>query len=55
MNRLVWIALALIAGPLVLSAATPAITRLLSALTPLVLVVGVLAIAWRLVSHFTRR
>jgi hypothetical protein len=50
-----WLIVAVTAGLLALRAATPAITRLISALTPLVLVVGVLALAWQMIGYFTRR
>jgi hypothetical protein len=45
----------LIAAMIVLAAATPAIVRLLNAATPLVVVVGVLFLAWTLVEHYVRR
>ena len=49
---------ALVAGALGLTAlvaATPTLVALIHALVPLVLVVGVVALAWQLVRYFTRR
>lgn len=45
----------LIAAMAVLAAVTPELVRLLAAGTPLVVVLVVSLIAWRLVQHFTRR
>jgi hypothetical protein len=36
-------------------AAVPAVVRLIDAVTPLVLVVGILAIVWQSVKYFTRQ
>lgn len=44
----------LIVATIVLTAATPAIVRLLNAATPLVVVVGALFLAWKLVQHSIR-
>jgi hypothetical protein len=42
-------------GVFVLMAATRAISRLASALTPLILVIGVLVLAWQIVRYMTRQ
>jgi hypothetical protein len=54
-NRLLSTLLLLLATVVVLAAAARPISQLITALTPLVLVIGVLALAWQLVRFFTRR
>jgi hypothetical protein len=54
MTRAVSLVCLAIVGVLVLVAATPTISRLASALTPLILVIGTLVLAWRIVCYFTR-
>jgi hypothetical protein len=44
-----------VVGLVAIAAVGPALARLISALVPLVLVVGVVALAWQLVRYFTRR
>jgi hypothetical protein len=48
-------ALAFLIATLVLATAARPISQLITALTPLVLVIGVLALAWQLLHFFTRR
>ncbi len=55
MSKLAWPLLILIAAPIALTVAAPAVTRLASALTPLVLVVGVFVLGRELVHYYTRR
>jgi hypothetical protein len=55
MDKLISAILLLIALAVVLAAATPAIVRLLDAVTPLVLVVGVLFLAWTLLQRYLRQ
>ena len=55
MSKAVSLICVVIVGVFVLVAATPAITRLARALTPLILSVGGLAVAWQLVRYFTRQ
>jgi len=54
-TKIVSLICVVIVGGVALVAATPAITRLASALTPLILTVGGLAVAWQLVRYFTRQ
>lgn len=54
-NRLLSALLLLLATTIVLAAAARPISRLVTALVPLVLVIGVLALAWQLIRYFTRR
>lgn len=54
MNKLteaIWLAVILL---VTLSLAAPSLARLAAGLTPLLLVAGVLAIVWRVVSWYTR-
>lgn len=44
----------LVAAVVVLVVATPALTRLLEAATPLAIVVLMAILAWKLVQHYTR-
>jgi hypothetical protein len=44
-----------IVGLVALAAAAPAISRMMSAAVPLVLVVGIVVAVLRLVDHYTRR
>lgn len=55
MNKIISILVLLIVGAMVISAVAPAITVLIHALTPLLLVAGVVMVAWHLVRYFTRQ
>jgi hypothetical protein len=54
MSRLVRATLLIVAGLVALSVAAPAITALIRALVPLVLVVGIVAAVLQLVRYLTR-
>jgi hypothetical protein len=54
-NRLVEVVVLGIVGLVVLTAAGPTISRLIAALVPLVLVVGIVVAVLRLVGYYTRR
>jgi hypothetical protein len=51
MNRTLLLVVAVI---VVVAVATPALTRLLDAATPLAIVVLLAILAWKLVQHYTR-
>jgi hypothetical protein len=55
MSKLLHPLLLAIVGLVILAAAGPTITRLVRALVPLVLVVGIVAMAVHLVRYYTRR
>lgn len=54
MNKLIQVLLAGIAGLVVLAAAGPTLSRLITALVPLVLVVGIVVAILQLVRFYTR-
>jgi hypothetical protein len=54
-NKTVWTLLLVVVGLWLLYVATPALTRLAGALVPLVLVVGIVVAALRIVWAATRR
>jgi hypothetical protein len=54
-NKTVWTLLLVVVGLWLLIAATPALTRLTTALVPLVLVVGIVVAVLRVVWAATRR
>jgi hypothetical protein len=55
LTRLICIGFLLIAALLVMQTVAPTILRLINAAAWLLLVVGALAIAWKLTQYFTRR
>jgi len=55
MDKLLSALLVVIASAVVLAATARPIVGLVDAVTPLVAVVGVLILAWKLVQHYTRR
>jgi hypothetical protein len=55
MTRTFWVLAAGATGVYALGEAAPALSRLVSSLVPLVLVVGVVALVWRVLSVLTRR
>ena len=55
MNKLIQASLLGIVGLVVLTAAGPTLSRLISALVPLVLVVGIVVAVLQLVRYFTRQ
>ena len=55
MSKLIQVLLVGIAGLVVLNATTPTLSRLITALVPLVLVVGIVVAVLQLVRYFTRQ
>jgi hypothetical protein len=55
MSKLLHSVLLVILGLGLLIAATPALTKLIHALIPLVLLIGVLAVIWRVTYYLTRQ
>jgi hypothetical protein len=55
MNKLIQTVLLVILGLGLLIAATPALIKLVHALIPLVLLIGVLAVVWRVIRYLTRQ
>jgi uncharacterized membrane protein len=55
MSRLAHALILVVVGTLLLVSVAPILDRLIAVVTPLIVVVGVLAIVWKLTQFFTRR
>jgi hypothetical protein len=55
LTRLIWIGFVFIAALLAVPAVAPTILRLINAAAWLLVVVGAVAIAWKITQYFTRR